>query len=257
MSVSPCHTIATRIGELFECTEVNGYVRIRTPFVYPDGDIVDVFLNKDAQSAWQLSDLGETLRWLRMQTAATRRTARQQRLIQDVCMTSGVQLFRGTLATRLDSEDHIHEAVMRLAQACIRVADLWFTFRTRTVANTADEVAEYLTEQQISFERAAKLPGRTGRIWTIDFQTRSKNASSLVQVLATGANAASHGLTEHALAAWYDLRHFQLQSEPVRFVTLFDDTSDVWAPEDFALVSEISHIAYWSKPEDLRDLLAA
>ena len=31
------------MGELFTCAPLNGYTRIRTPFLYPDGDVIDLF----------------------------------------------------------------------------------------------------------------------------------------------------------------------------------------------------------------------
>jgi hypothetical protein len=52
---------------------------------------------------------------------------------------------------------------MRVAQACLRVSDLWFTFRTRAVESVSDEVVDFLTERHFSFEHGAKLAGRSGR----------------------------------------------------------------------------------------------
>jgi len=74
-----------------------------------------------------LSDLGETLSWLRMQSVARKWTIKQKQLVNDVCVTLGIEQFRGML--RSDAESAA--AVMRLGQVAVRVADLWFTFHTR------------------------------------------------------------------------------------------------------------------------------
>ncbi len=34
--------------------------------------------------------------------------------------------------------------ITRVAQAAVRVSDLWFTFKTRTVESITDEVADFL-----------------------------------------------------------------------------------------------------------------
>ncbi len=76
MSASPCDAIAQTLGSLFTCAEVNGCSRVRTPFLYPDGDVIDLFISDKAGAA-TITDFGETLRWLRMQRLSPRRSARQ------------------------------------------------------------------------------------------------------------------------------------------------------------------------------------
>jgi len=65
--ITPCELITEQIGLLFSCSPVNQYIRIQTPFLYPDGDVIDIF-DRAEGDAVTLTDLGETLRWLRMQT---------------------------------------------------------------------------------------------------------------------------------------------------------------------------------------------
>ena len=251
-----CEAIAEQIGGLFSCTPVREYVRIRTPFLYPDGDVIDLFL-KESQGNVTLTDLGETLRWLRGQSISQRRSAKQQQLIEDVCLTHGIELYKGMLMVRLRAEEGMGSAVTRLAQAALRVADIWFTLRTRAVESATDEVADFLGEHEIAFERAERLPGRSGRTWTVDFHTRTPQRSSLVYVLSTGSRGAARGVVEHVVTAWYDLSHLMVGPEALRFVSLFDDTMDVWREEDFKLVGDLSDVSRWSRPDDLIPFLAA
>ncbi len=257
LETSPCQTIATQMGSMFTCAQVNEYTRIRTPFLYPDGDIIDVFLqHKNGQIT--LTDLGETIRWLKMQTLALKRSPKQNQLIEDVRLTHGVELFRGMLIARLHGGiEDLSKAVIRLAQACLRTADIWFTYRTRSLVSITDEVADLLQERNIPFERSVALPGRSGRIWKPDFQIRTTRNSSLVNILATGSRAAARGIAEHVLSNWFDLSHLTVGSESVKFVSLVDDTMDVWTDQDFKLVGEVSTIALWSRPDDFLEKLAA
>ena len=94
MSIDPCAAIAEGLSETFECRRQGRYVRVRTPLLYPDGGVVDVFVReRDGHIA--VTDLGEALGWLRQQTLDGKRSPKQQRLLQDVCLTLGVELFRG------------------------------------------------------------------------------------------------------------------------------------------------------------------
>jgi hypothetical protein len=81
--------------------------------------------------------------------------------------------------------------------------------------------------------------------------------SSLVYVLSTGSRAAAKNISEHVLAAWYDLSNLRIGPEALQFISLFDDTMDVWSPEDFHLVEDLSTIAYWSQPDGFAEALAA
>jgi hypothetical protein len=256
MSPSPCDQIQQTIGELFTGSTVNEYTRIRTPFLYPDGEVIDVYM-KDLGGVVTLTDLGETLRWLRMQSLSPRRSPKQRKLIEDVCLTHGLELFHGMLVLRLAAGEPLGKAITRLAQGSLRVADLWFTLRSRSVESASDEVEEFLQEKAIPFERGETLLGRSGKSWRVDFHTRTPRRSSLVCVLSTGSRGASKALTEHVLATWYDLSSHKVGPEALQFVSLFDDTLDIWSPEDFKLLSELSEVAHWSTPDDFAAKLAA
>jgi hypothetical protein len=250
-----CADLQRGLGELFTCAPQGEFQRIRTPYLYPDGDNIDLFLKTD-DDVITVSDLGETLRWLRSQTLSPRRSPKQNALISDACLTHGVELYKGMLLARCRAGDSLASVTMRVAQACLRVSDLWFTFRTRAVESVTDEVADFLTERHFSFEHGAKLAGRSGRGWTVDFHVRVPARSSLVYVLSTGSRSAARSVAEHVLAAWYDLSHLAVGPEALRFVSLFDDTADVWTPEDFRLVEPLSIVTRWSQPDEFAEVLA-
>jgi hypothetical protein len=46
MSLSASETLRENLGSLFSFAPVNGFTRVRTPFLYPDGDIIDLFLQE-------------------------------------------------------------------------------------------------------------------------------------------------------------------------------------------------------------------
>ena len=103
-------------------------VRVRTPLLYPDGGFVDVFVLERGERHL-VTDHGDALGWLRMQSASGRLSPRQRRLVDDVRLTLGVDLHRGQLRLPCDDPGGIADAVQRVAQAAVRVADVWFTFR--------------------------------------------------------------------------------------------------------------------------------
>ena len=116
-------SIAETAPSLFECSPApQGGVRVRTPLVYSDGGVVDVFVLEHDREV-SVTDLGEALGWVRMQSVDTGRTGEQTRRIEDTCQTLGVTLERGQLVLRLGSDAVTAEAVLRIGQAAVRVAD--------------------------------------------------------------------------------------------------------------------------------------
>ena len=202
-----------------------------------------------------VSDLAETTGWLRMQSVALRRSPKQTRLIEDTCVTHGIEFYKGMLQARCRPGDDLAGVVTRVAQAALRVSDLWFTYRTQAVQSITSDVADYLTEREFKFEPGEKLAGRSGHGWVIDFHVRAEQRSFLVLVLTTGNRAAARRVSEHVVAAWHDLNHLVAGPEALTFVSLFDDTSDVWADEDFKMVEPLSIIRRWSRPDEFAAVL--
>ena len=255
-SIDICTFLGRSLSPLFECSfaPVEG-VRVRTPMMYPDGGIVDVYV-LERSDGFTVTDFGDALGWLQLQSVSRSRSRRQQLLIEDVCQTLGVQLHRGQLMLRDIRTEELGDAVVRLGQAVVRVSDVWFTMRSQSLLTTAEEVEEWLNEKEIPHQREVKVRGRSNQDWNIDFRTET-NHTSLVFLLGTGTRGATRRITEHVLAGCVDLSHLKTSQPNLTFVSLFDDTQDVWREQDFQLVADHSEIAYWSRPDTLERILLA
>ena len=150
MISSPCEVMDQTLGSLFTCSEVNNNIRIRTPFLYPDGDVIDLFYT-EPDGEPNVTDFGETLRWLRMQSLSTKRSPRQQKMIEDVCLNHGIELYNGMLKSRVKKGESLAKIVIRVSQGVMRVADLWFTLRTRAIESASEEVVLFFAEKGIKF----------------------------------------------------------------------------------------------------------
>ena len=252
--VAPCARIAQQIGGMFVCSQHDDFVKVRTPFLYPDGDIVDLFLRYQGTEI-ALTDLGESMRWLRTQTISMKRSPKQKMMINDVCTTLGVQFNKGMIVLKIPDDGSLAEGVLRLGQAAIRIADLYFTMRTKTFQSVTDEVEDFFAEHSIPFERAVSVRGASGKDWNVDFSVGPRDHSSLVQVLSTGSKAAARGIIAHIFTAFSDIGTANDRG-PRRRVAVFDDNLDIWEPGDYALVLQASDaVARWSRPDELESIL--
>lgn len=254
-ATTACLAIRSGLGPMFECAVRGQYVRVRTPYLYPDGDFIDLFIKNTSPGISTVTDLGETVRWLNSNTLSAKRSSKQTGLIADISKTHGVEFFRGMLKARSTEPANLADAITRVSQAALRVSDLIFTSRLRSVESVTDEVADFLLDLSMPFERNKRLIGRSGKSWKIDFQVSTSSHGSLISVLSSGSRSAAQQITKNVVAAWYDLSPYTSSPEPLTFISLVDDSADVWSEEDFNLVASISEVARWSMPETLSQLL--
>lgn len=90
-------TLRGSLPSLFVCSPTGrGTARVRTPFVYPDDDIVGVFV-ESGDHGYRVTNYGEALGWLRLRGFSDTLTPDQRSLISDVRTTLGVVLNAGEL----------------------------------------------------------------------------------------------------------------------------------------------------------------
>ena len=122
---------------------------------YPDGGFVDVFVSAGEAGRYLVTDFGDTLGWLRMNSTGSTLSPNQRAMIDDVALTLGVELDRGQLQLVGDGAP-LADHVQRLAQAAVRVADISFTFRAQTTDTVADDVDEWLRSRSFEVQRGVR-----------------------------------------------------------------------------------------------------
>ncbi len=120
-----------------------GVIRVETPFTYPDGDQIDVFI-KEKDDLFVVTDFGSTLQWLQTCTDVDILDLHGQaidRILQnyDICR-SGFELFLD--ASTFKHEDLVPEtikyvktdmiviSVMALIRVMLLVSNLYFSSST-------------------------------------------------------------------------------------------------------------------------------
>ena len=258
-----CSIIRDGASDLYECEPApKEGIRVRTPMLLPDGDMVDVFV-LERDGGYVVTDFGDTLGWLWMQSGRSRLAKKQRAMVDDACFNLGVEIIDGQLAIRGVERKHVADAVLRLSQAAMRVADVSFVFPTFHVAPmrlaaidpveaTAYEVETWLKQQRLSVERNVKRRGGSGRAWKADYEVSAGARTSLVFLLAAESRRTARRRTERVLSGCLDLRKSEFSFS---LVSLFDDTRDVWKEEDFLLFKEVSQVARWSCRDEFHRIL--
>jgi hypothetical protein len=245
------HALVRSVDELR-----SGPVRLETTFLYPDGSSVDVFVQqKDPLfPALTLTDLGQTMTWLLDVQVKPWASKKRQRFVEDALRLYGVHQEGGALELPIPSLDGLIPGVVKLGQACVRVADLTYTRRSSLQTGAVDEVEEVLSDVGVTYEPDAELVGRHGSPVRVDFLVHGATTTSAILTLASGNRSQAHALSNEIFSRWYDLDMPQRQEQRV---TVFDDRVDVYRDEDLRRLKDVSDVVALSDRRTLRDLLAA
>lgn len=253
--------LVTSLALVRECDVVgNGMLRMATPFRYPDGAYIDLFLGQtdNVFAPFRLTDLGNTTAYLLDLQLKPWATQRRKRIIDDISKSLGIDREGAELVVPLTEDklkDHLPDHMVRLAQACIRMADLSFTQRLRTVPEFREDLEEYISSVGVAVEPQLALPGRFGKDVPIDFRTRGRRVQSLILTLSTQNSAAAHPLANEVFRKWYDLESYRSEYQ---LLTIYDSSNDVFRPDDIERLGEKSTVlAFPAQEEMISEAIAA
>ncbi len=172
------HTLVREVDKV-----PRGHVRLETAFLYPDGSSVDLFVKDDttapllptATASLALSDLGQTMSWLLDVQVKPSMSKKRQQFVEDAIRLYDVKQEGGALETRLRSLDELMTGIVRLGQACVRVADLIYTRRTSLQVGVGEEIEEFpRTPSSTTSPRSSSRAGSRPRSrWIFSFAVRN------------------------------------------------------------------------------------
>lgn len=237
-----------------------GHLRLETRFSYPDRSSIDLFVVANAQASIPgtkpvLSDLGQTTLWLSDVLVKPWQSKKRQRFVEDSLRVLDVRQNGGALETDFEvTPDSLLDAVVRLGQACVRIADLTFTRRSTLQVFAGEEVEELLSDAELPYETNASLVGRHGNVISVDFLVQGRRQRSVMLTLASQYQAAAHTSANEVFRKMYDLK---TPDRTEQRVTVFDDRFDVYRADDLDRLRDVSDVLALSQKSELVSLLAA
>ncbi|MGE3850566.1 MAG: DUF1828 domain-containing protein [Planctomycetota bacterium] len=231
-----------------------GHFRIETRFLYPDGDSVDLFVPRHDAATFEgfVTDFGRTAEWLMHAQVKPWMSKKRSEQQNDILHALRVRQEGGALAFDIVG-DNVDEAIVRLGQACVRVADLVLTRRSSLVVPFNEQVEEVLVDIELPYESGVDVQGRFGPV-RMDFRVTGPTTTSGILALGGSANTSSaHGASNEVFKRWYDLLGVPTLSR----VTVFDDSVDVYREEDLQRLRTVSDVVGLSERRTLQQLLAA
>lgn len=245
--------LANQLEATFACEIVGSYVLIRTPFVFPDGDVIDLYWQNSSHGQ-VISDLGETYGWLFINGGNESLTAKQNRAYDDACLTYGVARDAGVLWAPV-TDGQLASAVFRLSQAITMVTQTLDIRAAEATPKkiTADRISRIIRPYPWSSRRNVRMSGHSNHTWNLDFliQTPEREAW-LVALYARKDRGWQQRAIEHAYAAFSDLKPvLSKQRVPAKAISVIDDTDVSWHSDPIKLLADVSEVVHLSEPDSL------
>ena len=249
------------LGELYTAEARGELVQITTPYLLPDNDCVTLYCRIEGD-AIRVTDLGETCHcWLATEMLAVSDPPNLDETIDQICADLGVEHVHGEIFVSFSPNgswtNSLAGVVARVTNAVIRVSDLWYTFRPKPSRTVNADVADFLRTRGIAFTRSETHKGCSGDEIAVTFSVDAGEVRSLIMVLDAGIPSLSEIMVESAVKQWMELKHLTKSNGHIQFVTLFDDTSDLWSEKHYQKLKPLSVVAKWSDPENLVKILTA
>jgi len=239
----------------------DGSIRLATPFQYPNGSQIDLFLkangNGNGSGDVLLSDKGQTMAYLLDLHVKPWTSQKRKQTLADICSTLGVEQDGGAFFIRLKQEKikEVPDAMLRLAQTCIRVADIAYTQRLRAPATLTEDFEEFIVGLDRPYKPGVKIPGQFGTEVEFNFLVEGQRMRSLVQILSTANQSAAHILSVDAFARWSDIAPVRHQYQ---CLSVYDTSNDVFREDDLKRLQVVSDIVgFPAESERLNLSLAA
>ena len=256
-----CTSLHAQLGALFECEPAGERVQIRTPFIFPDGDLIDLYW-RDTSLGQVVSDLGDTCGWLFINGAHQELTSEQSQAYDEACSIYGVERRDGLLLAHI-ADGNLADAVVRLAQAITMISHT-LDVGQQTVP-TLPEVAvsnKTMTETRIltairkhdwRFGRNVKRAGQQHSSWTVDFVVRTPQREALLMALYGRKHYGwQRRAIEHAFTVFSDLAPvLDRQIVPSKTISVIDDSDVRWDYEPIEILTKVSKVVRLSEPEEL------
>ena len=237
----------------------DGALRLQTTFEYPGNEFVDLFVLNPTEldPHVMLTDGGQTVSQLLGFGLKMDGTKRRRQFVEDVCHQLGVYRRGGEFTVTIPDPIEANFGLMavRLAQACVRIADLIITHQSRLTSTFTEQIEEGLEAIHIPVEPSVPLMGSKGREIKVDFVLRTSRLPTAIYGLSASSPGSAKRNVNATFRKWYELTP---QKEAYQFVTLLDSTSSFWVDADRGLLEDVSEVFdYPAEVDAFRELVTS
>lgn len=237
----------TSLKDGFHCVHTEKRLRVVTPYLYPDNDFIEFFIEDLGIGHVKITDLGEVFRHLHSQGFDVNASTKRKFLAETIASRVNIDILRGRLVRETEIKE-IAGAIFDMITALKGVADLIYTSRTYEPATFFEEVKDFLEDEQVKYESKIKVRGVSEKSYTVDFRVRNGSVSYL-HTLSPKNSFGIKGKVDAVVRMWVDV------NEKTKKVSLLNDVDFQWKEPDVSILERLSRVVFWSRRDELVGIL--
>lgn len=234
------------------CKPDDGFLRLETPLRYPDGGVIEVFV-ENLNDRLLVTDYGESFRFLYNHGIDPVRSAVRQQVVDLAVSLGGADISEDTIEITVDPGLAMAAAV-RLGQIITRIADLTLTNKGPLGGSFSDVVEDFLRSRLHGAEirRHEALAGAATK-HRIDIVVRSAKGVSAIESLSASTPTGANAQTAYTIQKFVDLKAVGAGAPEV--YSVIDNSSDTWSGALRRQLENVSTVIDWERRDDLAHAL--
>jgi hypothetical protein len=217
-----------------------------TPYLYPNNDLIEIFIEELSENKIRVGDLGETLRHLESHGFDVLGNKSNSYKAEQIASRVHAEIQHGKIVKEGKPEE-IGELMFDVISAAKGIGDLIYLSRAYEPATFNEEVANFFTEKKIPYETNHKVKGITGSEYTVEFRI-VKPKPFLLKTLSPSKETGLRRRVNDVFRAWFDIND---EFDKNKKVSLVNDIEFEWKPHDLKLLERVSNIEYWSQKQNI------
>lgn len=230
-----------RLG--FKCVPLDGRLLVITPYLYPDNDLVEVFVEEVTTDRIRVTDMGETLRHLESLGVDVFGSSKRRFLLDQIARRLHIQVHRGRLEAEGGAAD-VGSLLMDIIAAAQSVASLIYMSRAYEPATFSKEVSMFLEENDVTHEYRPSIEGESGKKYRVSIRVDGKRPQELlVEALSPPQETGITATVNSVVRKWVDINSNRAK------VSLLNDVDYLWKREDISILGRWSEVHLWTRKE--------
>src|SRR3990172_8174023 len=168
----------------FSCETDGPFIVLTTPFMYSDGDNIDLYVEQNDDYVI-VSDMGETARRL-AQLKFNWKSKIARSLFAHILSSTGTSSVEGKIYTKLMNLDEVGDKVNDMVHAIQQTDNLSFTVKDYSLQDFRDDVEMYLRKSGFEPELNYQIDGASGNLWRVHFYF-NHNSNVLTKALSSNS----------------------------------------------------------------------
>ena len=231
----------------------DGSAVVVTPYRMPDGDLIELLVERGTGGGVVVSDLGETIAMLAVQGFDPHASEKRKWLLERASRLADVTLNEGELRKQGPSEN-VGSLILDVAAAARGVADLIYLHRSQEPRDFDARVVEFVSDHAAEVLPRAPIKGESGHTYRVTAKVlRVDRKPLLVSALSPRGQGQIKASVDRTIRQWVDIDGAFERAQKISFL---NDTGVDWKQSDLNLLGRFSMISTWKTRHDLEPVLA-